>query len=157
LPPEPAPSAAASPSPEPVRPSAPAAALPPVMDSTSPTVADSGWKTPVGLALGGTGLLVGLVGGLFQLNADERWRDVNLYYAAGHTPSQEQLPTVTSLRQQAESQQTLARAAFIASGAAFAGGVVFLLLDSGPDGARPPVAVRVSASPSSVGVKVLFP
>ncbi|HLL85256.1 MAG TPA: hypothetical protein VK420_21475, partial [Longimicrobium sp.] len=140
----PKPSAALEPAP------AFAAAAPPPAEGPA-------WKTPVGLGLGAAGLLAGVVGGYFQLQADERWRDFNLHYAGGSAPAKDVLGQVSALRQQAESHQTIARATFVASGAALAGGVVLLLLDAEWERPGSGVAVKVSATPSSVGVNVRFP
>jgi hypothetical protein len=115
---------------------------------------EASWKTPVGLGLGVAGLLAGAAGGYLQLQADEHWRELSLSSSGARS---DEPGASASLRQQAESQQALARAAFVASGAALAGGVVLLLLDTGPASAPSSVAVKVSASLSSVGVRVLFP
>jgi len=143
----------------PVRPpSGPATEVIPALNRqgiANPEASNRTWRTPVGLGVAGVGLVGVGIGVFAQLNASHLWEQFNGYYANGTAPSQLSLPTVVQMRQSAQTAQGVAMTGFIAGGVALVGGAALLLLDGAPPST--PVAVRLVASPTSLGVNVRFP
>jgi hypothetical protein len=140
------------PSPQPVVTAPPPAAEPAVGRS---------WKTPVGIAGVGAGV-VGLgLGAFFLLDAEGQAKDFNEDYYGNGAPSLERkeqlLADVVRVRDDINSKRTLALVRG-AAGVVLGGVGAYLWLSDGPsDQPRKAGSARLSAGPGNVGLLVILP
>ncbi len=116
------------------------------------------WKTPAGI----TGLAVGAVGlgvaGFFVASSNSDAKEFNNAYD-GKFPPQSELTRFDALRDDVNSQRTLATISASVGGAFAVGGLVLLMLDhptTRPEADKAGTA-RLLAGPNHVGLRVILP
>jgi hypothetical protein len=104
---------------------------PPIEDAMRPLQWMYGWRTSLGSAAVGLGLLGLGAGAVFQARSAKAWSDFYSYYSNGRIPSSDDLPRLHAMRRRAQEERNAATLAFAAGGFAIATGSMFFLADRG--------------------------
>jgi len=125
--------------------------LQPIVQPEAPLqTVQRGWRTSLGSAFIGLGLLGLGAGTVFQVRSARAWSELSGYYSNGRLPSADDLLRVQTVRRRAQDQRNAATLAFAAGAFAVVSGSMFLLADSRADHKPGIASLAIAPAPGAI-------